>query len=567
MAWFLAFTPHALLHGSDPFVTTLLDHPAIVDLGANTSVPLLGVLAAPVTLTLGPIAALNLLLRLSLFSSAAATYLLARRFCRSEPAPFLAGAVYAFGPYLAAHASPGANVDLVLVPIPPLLLLVLDDLLRRQQRGPIDDGLLLGALAGAQVLIDPEVLADLTIACVAVAIVALLAAPRRLARQLVGLRRRIALAAAAALPVAGLLAAAPLWALLAAPGHLRGPIQPVATLQSFHLDLAELVLAPARQLLDTSALAAAGRAAVGSSSLGAGPEHGGYLGVPLLLLAVALAAAWWREAVLRLAAVLALVALVLALGPRLEITHRLSLLPLPEALLAHLPLLDSTIPARFGLELVLGLAIVLAVGLDRTLTAWAGLRLRRVALLAASTFALVCYLPAFPFGSKALPPEQGVLTALRRDVPSGAVVLTYPYALPPYDEAMLWQARDSMRVTLMGGYATIAGPRRRSGAQYWPPLLDPPSVQEILERDETGRSLHYPRPKRPVLGAGALCAFVNRYGVGAVVMRLGRLVPDQAGVERAFVAALGRPLRVGRDALVWRDVRRACDDVARRGAR
>ncbi|HTW99138.1 MAG TPA: hypothetical protein VMD59_10190, partial [Acidimicrobiales bacterium] len=104
MAWFLAWTPHALLHGLDPFATTLLDHPGVADLADNTSVPLLGLLAAPVTLTLGPVAALNVLLRLAMLASAGAMFLVLRRVCTSDLAAFAGGAIYGFGPYLASHA-------------------------------------------------------------------------------------------------------------------------------------------------------------------------------------------------------------------------------------------------------------------------------------------------------------------------------------------------------------------------------------------------------------------------------------------------------------------------------
>ena len=54
MSWFLAWTPFALGHGLNPFFTNYIDFPLGVNLASNTSVPLLGFLAAPVTLALGP---------------------------------------------------------------------------------------------------------------------------------------------------------------------------------------------------------------------------------------------------------------------------------------------------------------------------------------------------------------------------------------------------------------------------------------------------------------------------------------------------------------------------------
>lgn len=561
MAWFLALVPHILAHG-DPFVTHLLDHPAAVDLADNTGVPLLGLLAAPVTLTLGPVAALNLLLRLALATSAWAAYGLARRLGASRPPAFVAGAVYAFGPFAAAHASPGANLDLIAVPLPPLAIAALVELVAWRRRPAWAVGLALGAIAAAQLLVDPEVLAELTVTClVAGAVLALgeIRRRRRLFGAVRSLARRLAVAGAAGLPLVAIAAAGPLWAMFDAPGHLSGPVQPPPRVEGYHLVLAELVLPPARQLVDFASLAAAGRAAVGTSSFAGGPEHGGYLGVPLLLLCAALAWRARREAAMRLALALGASALLLELGTRLAVAGSGGFVPLPGALLERLPLLDSAIPARFALEVALGAALVLATGLEhsRRRIGRDGRATTRGALLAGATVAAVaCYLPSYPLSSEQLPADGAVLAALRDHVGAGAVVLTYPYALPPYDEAMLWQAQSGMRFVLMGGYATVPG--SDGAGQWWPPLLRPPAVQEALEWDETGRSLHYPPPVRGA-AAAELCEFARRYGVDDVVMRLGRKVPRAARAERLFAAALGRPLVVGGGALVWAGLLGATD--------
>ena len=60
-AWFLAFTAHAIAHGQNLFFTTAINWPHGANLTYNAQMPLLGLLAAPLTLTAGPIASLNLL--------------------------------------------------------------------------------------------------------------------------------------------------------------------------------------------------------------------------------------------------------------------------------------------------------------------------------------------------------------------------------------------------------------------------------------------------------------------------------------------------------------------------
>lgn len=60
-AWFLAWTPFAIFHGHNPFVTNWINFPAGVDLAQNTGMQLLGLLTAPLTLTVSPVASENLL--------------------------------------------------------------------------------------------------------------------------------------------------------------------------------------------------------------------------------------------------------------------------------------------------------------------------------------------------------------------------------------------------------------------------------------------------------------------------------------------------------------------------
>ena len=88
MSWFLAWTPFALGHGLNPFFTNYIDFPRGVNLASNTSVPLLGLLAAPVTFALGPVASFNLLMRIALAGSATSMFLVSRRWVSWWPAAF-----------------------------------------------------------------------------------------------------------------------------------------------------------------------------------------------------------------------------------------------------------------------------------------------------------------------------------------------------------------------------------------------------------------------------------------------------------------------------------------------
>ena len=77
----------------DIFHTNYLDYPLGVDLANGTSVPLLGVLASPITFTLGPVAAFNILLRVAFASSAGSMFLVLRNWSRTSIA-FAGGLVF-----------------------------------------------------------------------------------------------------------------------------------------------------------------------------------------------------------------------------------------------------------------------------------------------------------------------------------------------------------------------------------------------------------------------------------------------------------------------------------------
>ena len=355
------------------------------------------------------------------------------------------------------------------------------------------------------------------------------------------------------------LAAWPLAEMLFGPGHLRGPLQSVTHLQSFRADLLEPFLPNANQLLAPAAAVRAAAAATRPTiRAGGSAELGGYLGIPLVVLVLVLIVVLRRDRVILALSALATAAFLLSLGNRLEVDGRITSIPLPEAVLAHLPLLDDTVPARFGLFVALFTAMVLAIGIDRVLVGELMIRGRPAppavvaGLAGLAVLTLVALFPRTPL-VKEEPALQGAVTStLERDVPANAVVLTYPYPDPPYDVAMLWQASAKMRFRLMGGYATVNG--AASAGQYYPVLLEPSFVQEELTSVEAGRSLHYPAVDPTTDGPAALCSYLARYGVGAVVfapIAYSPAGPGVTAVARLFTEALGAPSTSGAGLRIW----------------
>jgi hypothetical protein len=78
--WFLRWVPFALEHGHDLLVSHHLNYPDGVNLMWNTSLPLAGLLLAPITARWGPVLSFNILLVLAYGLSAWCAYLAIRRF-------------------------------------------------------------------------------------------------------------------------------------------------------------------------------------------------------------------------------------------------------------------------------------------------------------------------------------------------------------------------------------------------------------------------------------------------------------------------------------------------------
>lgn len=568
MTWFLSWVPFALTHGQSLFHTNYIDYPSGVNLADNTTVPLLGILGWPITATLGPVAAFNFLVRLSFAASATSMFFVMKRWCRSWQGPFLAGLLYAFGPYTAAQE---LHLDLIFIPLPPLLVLLADELVRCQRMRPWLLGALIGLVAALQYLVSPDVLSG----CCAIMILAGIG---------LGLRFRHELSARLgymlrALPFGvlgfGVLAGYPILEMLVGPGHLHGPVISINALQRTRADLLGPAMPTSNQLLVPGVVSHLGDYFVDGNL----SENGSYLGIPLLVLLAVIVRRFRRDATVMTFLWLGVSAFVLSLGSYLVIGTWRSPLPLPEYVYAHLPLLENTIPARYALYVLLFVCLILGIGLDRaitqaksgsgqpevTTTAGEGLGARLLARwnrlgtprargAVVAGLVVLSLIPAVPFKSRGLLWSASLPTAIEKAVKPGSVVLTYPFTTPASTQPMAWQATDHMWFRLMGGYANIAVPGERVG-QRWPPLLRPRSVQELLGYTSIGDRFPQPPVPGPALEA-QLPQYLKRYGIGAVVAWTGGSGLGTNYVEPTVAYwylrhALGTPQVTGRSFAIW----------------
>ena len=562
--WGISWFPHALAQGHPLFTTTYLDAPGGVNLLWDTTMPALSLLAAPFSAVLGPVHTFVVLSVLSLALSASTMFALLRRWTSWWPAAWAGGLLYGFSSYALAEGIAG-HLNLTFVACPPLIVMVLDKLLRDPRPDPRRLGLALGLLLVAQLLISEE---QLVIVLLLSAVALVVAGPG----QRAVLRERAGVLGAGAVWAAGtcvVLAAYPLAVQLFGTDHLRGPVQSRSQLALFSADLLSPVLPGPVQLIHP---AWALRTSV-SFSGGSADEVTGYLGIPLLAGLLTGSALLWKHGLVRLFALVGLVSFALSLGPRVIVgTHRTSV-PGPDALLARVPLVGDLIPARVALGMWFSVAVLSALCLHHLRRALGarhaaaitgggrprgrgGLaRLLPGALSAAVAAACLWpLLPDWPYAQTPAGVPAFFTSSDRQLLGDGWLTLTYPYALTVTANPMLWQAETGMRFRLLGGY--IIGPSPTGSGTYF---ADPNPLEYcFVFVYQSGRPA--PGDCAPAVVARSL----EQLGVRAVVADATAPHADTARwVVQAAVGAA--PSEVG-GVLLWRctrtaaagDVPRAC---------
>lgn len=501
--WFLAWTSYAVTHLHNPLFTSWMEYPAGANLMSNTSMPLLGFLATPVTLLAGPVASFNLLLRLGFAASATSAFVVLRRVAPWGPAAFLGGLLYGFSPYMAGEGL--GHVFLLFVPLPPLILFALERLVRGDAPARWL-GASIGLLSALQLYISSEVL--VTTAIMGLAGLLIWALARR--RHAIDSARRLAVATAWAAVTFIVLGGYGLYMYFHGPQHVAGPPHSTSGLATYHADLLSAIVPTSSELLRP--LASVGDRLVGGNIT----ETGAYIGIPLLALLAVFAVRTWREPLVRISTALAGVAYVLALGPRLEIDGTKTPIPLPFAVFNHLPILNGLLSGRFSMYIALFCAVILAVGLDRSRETVVGWRLLALAGIAAAC--LVPLIPNFPYHEVPAGTPSFFTSSDVDAIPAGSVALIYPYPWTPDNEAQLWQAAAGLRFKITGGEAIVPGPGGKS--MPTPALLAPTQVQALFRSAFLGRT-HTAAGVMPPEGEAtfaAIRAFCRTYGVRTVVV-------------------------------------------------
>jgi len=434
--WFIAWWAHAISHGLNPFLTRVIWAPSGVNLAWTANLPFVAWLAYPITRGFGPIVSYNLLCLLSPALAGWSAFVLCRYVGRGWWPAIFGGLLFALSPYVLSRML--GNMDLTLMWPVPLAAYVT---LRRidGNLGARGFVLALATLIAMQFLLFAEIVASATLFG---AVALLLAAPAMAPRE----RRRLFATAAliaAAYTVAAVIVSPYLYYMFAFPvpsGEIFSPWH-------FAIDLASLVIPTSVNELGRAPLFAS-TAHQFRAELA---ETGAYLGLPLIAIVILFARERWNAPGGRFLVHLLIVICVLAMGPRLEIAGRI-VIGLPGSALAHLPLLDKALPARFMLYAYLVLAVMLAMWLagegERNARRWAlGLAVVPFMLpnLSASYWVTPATIPAFF--------DTGLY---RQYLAPDETVIVLPYGI--LGEGMLWQAATEMYFRMAEGYVTFAPP-------------------------------------------------------------------------------------------------------------
>ncbi len=456
MAWFMRYAADAIAHGHLPaLVTTTLNAPHGINLMWNNSLLFPAVALTPVTLLGGPQASLTLLATLGYAGSAASMYWLLRRHGVSVLAGTLGGAVFGFSPGMVNAGTAHYGMEFAVL-VPLLAEAVLSLLTGRGH--PLRTGAWLGLLATAQLFTGEEMLADVAIGCLVLAVV-LGASRRAAARARLGdTVRGLCAAVAVALPACWYA----LWTQFHGPLTQHGSSTHIAEFANGFRAFFD----PQAQVALHTASTAAYADTQGASSA----EYLAYLGAPLLVLAAGATIWYWDVLRLRVAGVTwaALEALSLGVSG-----------PLPFHWLQHLPLLGHVMPSRMSVPADAAAAALLAFWLDLARSGAPGTagRLRRAAPVA---IALLAVLPLVPRPVAAVPGAQvpagwdTVFTQLHLAPDASVLVVPAPYS--QQGEAMLWQADTGQPGELVAGWFSGPGPSGHAGTSYWGPRYTTQSV-------------------------------------------------------------------------------------------
>jgi hypothetical protein len=441
--WCLSWWPYAIGHGLNPFFSHLIWAPRGHSLAWVTAIPPIALLAAPLTLAAGPIVAFNLLTAFALPLSAWAAFVLCRRLTRKFWPALVGGAVFGFSAYEINHVSAG-QLNLTYSLLLPLLAYQIVLWREKAISTRVFVGLA-GITMAVQFYLFLETFADLTVVLAVGVVVGILVAGRAHRGEVI----RLAKCLSAAYGVAFL---------LALPYLAYALTTKVPQLQAdTNLDLLSLVVPRPEATCGWRAATSVGQCNASTSflhHLALGPiptSDAGYVGIPLLVVAVVLAVTGWSRPVVRFLTCMLAVIVVASLGPALDFEGG-HVITFPWAFIWNLPIVRNAYPSRLMLFAFLTLAVMVAVWLAGTSSKY-----WRVPLALLVVYALYQDAPVVNVATHGTVPAFIATGSYRHELSRGETVVIVSNI---GNAGMLWQADTDFYLRLAGGYINQSITRR-----------------------------------------------------------------------------------------------------------
>lgn len=531
--WFLVWTPFALTHHMNPLYSNYMVYPHQLNMMWNTSMEFVSFLMWPVTASLGPITAYNIVTTLTPIVTGGVTFLALRRHV-STPAAVLAAVFYAFCPELVGRET--THLVLAIAFYPPLMWILLEVIgTASSVRIRLLAGLGLGLATFVQLMIEPELLAVAAIgACVGVLYLAVL--NYRVLFDRVG---ETLLALMVGLGTFLILGAVPLDVMLFGPGRLHGPAQPA---NLYVQDLAAVLVPGPLQAITIPA------SNMYMYITGNAVESAGYFGPVLLAGLLLISITSWRLLQVRWAVLMVVTLVVLSLGPEIHWQGQLTGIPMPWELVRRIPLLENLVSNRLLLAAYLPVALLLAVGIDALRAApalWV-----RFAGAAGLVVVALSLLPA-RFDSQVIDTPRFFSSASVNTIPAGSPTLIVPLTDTQY--VPVWQAEAGMRFRVLTGRVVIPNAKGASALdvcqsdhiQCFNHLVAP--TNHLMRVIEAAKSNHL-RRQNWLYERRVLSAAMRLEHIGTVIARPAK---TQYEYVKLFTRFFGRPPAWYGQVAVW----------------
>jgi hypothetical protein len=150
--WDLWWIPHQIVHLGNPWFTANMAAPVGIQLGFDTTMPLVGLIMSPVTLAFGPSASFSLLTIVMPGLLCYVMYRVARLWLRSQAGPIAAGAFFGLSSMLAEQDWAHLNIAAGTLFLP----MTVEAVVRLRRRPGRRQAIILGLVLGTSLLVNQE---------------------------------------------------------------------------------------------------------------------------------------------------------------------------------------------------------------------------------------------------------------------------------------------------------------------------------------------------------------------------------------------------------------------------